>query len=786
VLTRLATTVVRRRKLVLLIALSWFVLAGVVGGSVASHLANGGFTDPAAESTRVTNLLKTRFHTGDPNVVLLVTARHGTVDSPDVAAAGQALTQRLAAEPAIAQAFSYWSLGSPPPLKSKDGRQAMILARLTGNDDQASTLVKPITARYTINSDPTIRVQVGGFAQVFHQVSTTIREDLGRAELYSIVPTVVLLLLIFGSAMASLLPLALGGLAVVGTFLSLRVIVAFTHVSIFSLNLTTAMGLGLAIDYALLIISRYREELAGGMEPDAAVIRTVQTAGRTVLFSAAAVAISLAALLVFPMYFLKSFAYAGVAVVVLAALGAVVVLPAILAALGRRVEWGTLWRHHPAQPGEGMWHRLAMAVMRRPVVIGGAVVLLLLVLGSPFLKINFGLPDDRVLPASASSRVVQDALRTNFDGRESAAVSVVAGTTDPNQIDRYAATLSSLPGVGRVDALTGSYIAGHRVVPTGPANARFTAGPNLNETWLSVVPTVEPESPKAETLVKTIRHTAAPFPVQAGGQSAQLVDSKASLFSKLPLALGLIALVTFVVLFLFTGSVVVPAKALVLNVLSLAATFGAMVWVFQEGHLAHALNFTPTGTIDTTTPILMFCVAFGLSMDYEVFMLSRIKEEHDRTGDNISSVAIGLERTGRMITALALVIAVVFIAFATSHITFIKLFGVGLAMAVLVDATLVRAALVPAFMRLAGNANWWAPAPLRRLHQRIGISEPAMAAPMAPSIDLRGSDSYRLKVLRAADACTSEAELAQLLAEENLTLADLESWRRSLSVEAGR
>jgi RND superfamily putative drug exporter len=301
-----------------------------------------------------------------------------------------------------------------------------------------------------------------------------------------------------------------------------------------------------------------------------------------------------------------------------------------------------------------------------------------------------------------------------------------------------------------------------------------------------VVPTVEPESPKAETLVKTIRHTAAPFPVQAGGQSAQLVDSKASLFSKLPLALGLIALVTFVVLFLFTGSVVVPAKALVLNVLSLAATFGAMVWVFQEGHLAHALNFTPTGTIDTTTPILMFCVAFGLSMDYEVFMLSRIKEEHDRTGDNISSVAIGLERTGRMITALALVIAVVFIAFATSHITFIKLFGVGLAMAVLVDATLVRAALVPAFMRLAGNANWWAPAPLRRLHQRIGISEPAMAAPMAPSIDLRGRDSYRLKVLRAADACTSEAELAQLLAEENLTLADLESWRRSLSVEAGR
>ena len=780
----LATAIVRRRKLVLVLALAWFGLAGAVGGGVASHLTTGGFVDRSAESTKVNDLLKTRFHTGDPNVVLLVTARQGTVDSPDVAAAGQALTRRLAGEPVIAQAISYWSLGSPPPLKSKDGRQALVLARLSGTDDQASTQVKAITPRYTITTDPTIKVQVGGFAEVFHQVSTTIREDLARAELYSIVPTILLLLVIFGSAAASLLPLAIGGLAVVGTFFSLRVVASFTHVSIFSLNLTTAMGLG--IDYALFIVSRYREELSGGLEPNAAVVRAVETAGRTVIFSAATVAISLAALLVFPLYFLKSFAYAGIAVVILAALGAVVVLPAILAALGRRVEWGTLWRHRVAEPGQGAWHRMAMVVMRRPVLIGGAVVAVLLVLGSPFLNIHFGLPDDRVLPSSASSRVVQDALRTNFDARETAAVSVVAGTVDAGQIDHYAATLSALNGVGRVDALTGSYAFGRRAVPPGPANARFVAGPSVDETWLSVVPTVEPESPRAEALVKTIRHVAAPFPVQAGGQSAQLVDSKASLFSRLPLALGIIALVTFIVLFLFTGSVVVPVKALALNVLSLAATFGAMVWIFQQGHLAHALNFTPTGTIDTTTPILMFCIAFGLSMDYEVFMLSRIKEEHDRTGDNVGSVAVGLERTGRIVTALALGIAVVFIAFATSRITFIKLFGVGLAMAVLVDATLVRAALVPAFMRLAGESNWWAPAPLRRLHQRIGISERETAAPLAAAGPAGGRDSYRLKVLRAADACTSDAQLAELLADENLTVDDLEAWRRDLTVGAGR
>jgi RND superfamily putative drug exporter len=723
VLTRVANAIVRRRRLVLFTALAFFLVAGAVGGGVASHLSSGGFNDPGSASTRANNLLQDQFHSGNPNVVLLVTARHGTVDNPQVARDGQALTDRLAHEPRVAQASSYWSLGQAPPLKSKDGHQALILARLSGNDDQVAKEVKPIAAHYQLDT-PTMTVRVGGQAQVFHQVGDQVRKDLERAELYSFIPTLLLLVLVFGSAMAAVLPLAIGGLAVVGTFLSLRVIAAATHVSIFSLNLTTALGLGLAIDYSLFMVSRYREEMRNGKEPHAAVVRTVQTAGRTVVFSSATVAISLAALLVFPQYFLKSFAYAGIAVVVLAAIGAVIVLPAILAALGTRVNLGTLFHHRAPQDGQGFWHRLATTVMRRPVIFGGAVILILLFLGSPFLGIKFGSPDDRVLPAHASSRQVQQSIRDNFSGNEAGAVAVVAPTATPSSttIAAYASLLSLDSGVGRVDAATGSYIAGRRVAPPN-GSQHFTAPGGGPGTWLSAVPTVEPESAKGEALVKTIRNQPAPFSTLVGGQSAQLVDSKASLKSRLPLAAALIAVVTLTVLFLMTGSVVVPFKAIVLNLLSLTATFGAMVWIFQKGHLASVLHFTPTGTIDTTTPILMFCIAFGLSMDYEVFLLSRIKEVHDRTGDNVASVATGLERTGRLVTALAAILAVVFIAFATSEVSFIKLFGIGLAMAVLVDATLVRAVLVPAFMRLAGNANWWAPGPLRRLYGRIGLSE---------------------------------------------------------------
>jgi RND superfamily putative drug exporter len=364
--------------------------------------------------------------------------------------------------------------------------------------------------------------------------------------------------------------------------------------------------------------------------------------------------------------------------------------------------------------------------MRRPVPIATGAIFALLILGAPFLGIKFGIPDDRVLPPDSSVRVVQDALRDDFSSREATTVEVVAASAPAQDaavqrdVEAYAIALSHVPGAARVDAITGSYAGGRLLAPPGPAAARYAAATG---TWLSVVPSVEPLSAAGEALVKDVRAVPAPFDVQVGGPSARLVDTKASLFAKLPLAAVIIAGVTFVVLFLLFGSLLVPLKAVVLNLLSLTATFGAMVWIFQDGHLSGVLDFTPTGTIAVVMPILMFCIAFGLSMDYEVFLLSRIKEEHDKGLDTTTSVARGLERTGRIVTAAAVLIAVVFIAFATSGVAFIKLFGIGLTLAVLVDAFLIRSTLVPAFMQLAGDANWWAPAWLRRIHQRFGFSE---------------------------------------------------------------
>jgi RND superfamily putative drug exporter len=498
------------------------------------------------------------------------------------------------------------------------------------------------------------------------------------------------------------------------------------------------MGIGLGVDYALFIVSRFREELRGGAGVTDAVVTTVETAGRTVLFSALTVAVSLSALLVFPLYFLRSFAYAGIAVVGLAALGAIVVLPALLATRGRRGDSFALWKRKEKEVGEGFWHRLATFVMHRPIRVAVAVVAVLVVLGLPFLGVRFGFPDDRVLPTSASSRQAQTQIRDNFSSEEAAALSVVlpdAGPPSPQlqaEVTDYATRLSSLKSVARVDAITGSFAQGRQVAPPSPVSARFAG---QTGTWVSVVPSVEPLSSAGEQLAKDVRSMRAPSDTRVSGASAQLVDSKSGVFGRLPLALGIIALVTFVVLFMMTGSVVVPLKALVLNILSLSATFGAMVWIFQEGHLSNLLNFTATGSLDSSNPILMFCIAFGLSMDYEVFLLSRIKEEHDRTGDNISSVAIGLEHTGRIVTAAAALLAVVFIAFSNSDVSFIKMFGIGMSLAVIMDATLVRGGLVPAFMRLAGNANWWAPAPMRRFYDRFGLRESGTKRPAAETED---------------------------------------------------
>ncbi|MFP5322537.1 MAG: MMPL family transporter [Acidimicrobiia bacterium] len=745
-LGRIAELVIVRRRAVLVGAVVLFAVGGALGGNVAQHLSAGGFEDPGSESFQADQALLDRFDAGVPNLVLVLTAPPSGATGPDgtpvlpvddlaAAADGVALTERVAAIPDVTDVVSYWSVGGQAPLRSEDGEHALLVARILGTQDAVDERVREIVPELEA-AGGSLEVEVTGYAEIFRQVSDQIEHDLIRAETIALPVTLLLLLVVFRGVVAAALPLAIGALSVVGTFLVLRGISEVTEVSVFALNLTTAMGLGLSIDYALFVVNRFREELSHGHEPHVAVRRTVRTAGRTVAFSAGTVAASLLALLVFPVAFLKSFAYAGVAVAGLAGLFSVVVLPAMLAALGHRVNALSIRRRRDERPEEeGFWYRTASRVMARPVGIATAVVVVLVVLGLPFLGIDLGLPDDRVLPESAPARAAADVIRDEFRSNEAGASSVVAtdvgDTSSPavrEALDAYARQLSALDGAERVDALTGIYADGQQLLDAETAAAvapeaidRFQHPDSI---WVSVVPDHEPNSATGEAFVSAIRDVPAPFDdVRVTGPSAQLVDSKAALLGRMPLALAIIAGITFALLFLLFGSVVVPLKALVLNVLSLSATFGAMVWIFQDGNLSDVLGFTATGTIDASTPILMFCVAFGLSMDYEVFLLSRIKEEHDAGADDRRAVALGLERTGRIVTAAALLIAVVFLAFGTSEVTFIKLFGLGLALAVLTDAFLIRGTLVPAFMRLAGGANWWAPAPLRRLHDRIGVSE---------------------------------------------------------------
>jgi RND superfamily putative drug exporter len=724
-LSRLAVFTVRRRRWVLSFTALFLLVAVVLGTGAFGVLKTGGFDDPASESARAEALLERHFDGGEPNVVLVLTATGRDVDEASLATDGAALTERLDVLDGVEQVVSYWSLGNAPALRSDDGDTALVLARVVGDEEFVEEQVAVVDEQFT-GAQGGFDVLLGGSDAVFADIGHTIEGDLLRAELIAIPLTLVLLLFVFRSLVAALLPLFVGVIAIFGTLLSLFVIGSVTDVSIYAVNLTTALGLGLAIDYSLFIVSRFREELDAGRSVEASVERAVQTAGRTVLISALTVAVSLSALLVFPLYFLRSFAYAGVAVVLLALAGSIVSLPALLAVLGHRVDAVRIGRRRVARAEhEGAWHRIATFVMRRPVPIAATVVVCLVLLGVPFLRASFGVPDDRVLPTSAGSRQASEILRAEFSGNAAEGFGVVAPGVGADRLDDIAAaaaTLSAMDGVDRVDSAAGTFVRGG-FASASPTDDSFLADDGTTITWMSVVPDFPVVSPEGEMLVKDIRNLDLPFDVAVEGQAAGLVDSKSAIGGALPWAIAIIVVATFVLLFLMAGSLLVPVKALVLNLLSLTATFGAMVWIFQDGNLSDLLGFTATGTLDISMPILMFCIAFGLSMDYEVFLLSRIKEEYDRIGDNDAAVALGLERTGRIITAAALLLSITFFAFGTSGVSFIKMFGIGLGLAVLMDATIVRAFLVPAFMRLAGDANWWAPAPLRRFHDRFGLRE---------------------------------------------------------------
>ncbi|WP_214415093.1 MMPL family transporter [Sphaerisporangium fuscum] len=691
------------------------LVAGVIAAGTLNALSLNRFEAPGSESTRARDALAARFHTGSPNIALLVTAEHGTVDDPRVAEAGKALTRELRGHPGVGDAWSYWSTGRPSTMRGEDGRRALVLAWVPGDADHVRREVLPELAPRFTRDDAVVRVRVGGGDEVFRAVMEQARADFVRAELV-ILPLVVLLLWwVYRRLAAAVLTVGVGVFAVLGSLALLRGVVLFTEVSTFASNIALVMGIGLGVDYGLFMIFRFREELRPGAEVGGAVARTVRSAGRTVLFSGATVAASLAVLFAFPFPFLSSFAYAGIAVVAAAVVGATVVLPAALTVLGHRLTR----RGGTPHTGRGFWYTVAVRVMRRPLALGGAALGVLLLLGSPFLGVRFGVPDDRVLPASAPVRQMYDEIRQDFRAEDADAVRVVAprARADAATIGRYAAALSRLEGVARVDSAAGAYKDG------APVSAGKTEPISGYGTWLAVVPYSDRLEADSAGLVRAVRAVPAPFEVLVGGYPAELADYRDGVTGRLPLIGALIVVVTFAVLFVMTGSVVAPLKASVLNLLSLSVMFGTLVFVFQQGHLSGPLGFTPTGSIEPSIPILMFCVAYGLSMDYEVFLLSRIKEEYDRTGDPVGSVAAGIGRSAPLVTAAALILAVSFATYATGRVVFLQELGVGMALAVVVDATLIRGVLVPAFMRLAGPANWWAPAPLRRLHRRIGLTE---------------------------------------------------------------
>ena len=733
-LSRIALLAIAAPRRVIAVALLVMVACGAFGIPVAKSLSAGGFQDPTSQSAQATRMLVDKFGQGDMQLVISVTSDQG-VQSPAARSVGTEIAAALADSPHVARVTSAWTAPptAVPALVSKDGDTGLIVAGLTGGENDAQKYARELTNRLVYDRDG-VSVRAGGEAMIYVQINGQSEKDLLTMEAIAIPLSFVVLVWVFGGLLAAALPLAVGGFAILGSMAVLRAVTFVTDVSIFAMNLTVAMGLALAIDYTLLIISRYRDELAEGADRDRALVRTMTTAGRTVLFSALTVALSMVAMVLFPMYFLKSFAYAGVAVVAFAAAAAIVVAPAAIVLLGDRLDAydvrklgrRLLGRPEPVRKPveQTFWYRSTKFVMRRAIPIGLAIVALLLVLGIPFLGIKWGFPDDRVLPHTASARQVGDEMRTDFAIDAARNVTVVipdaAGVT-PADLDRYATDLSRVPDVTSVSAPGGTFIDGRLAGPPSAATALADGS-----AFLTVASSARlfSEASEAQLDRLTAVPTPAGQPVQLTGVAQINRDSAEAITSRLPLVLAIIATITFLLLFLLTGSLVLPLKALVLNVLSLTAAFGALVWIFQEGHLG-GLGTTPTGTLVANLPVLLFCIAFGLSMDYEVFLVSRIREFWLKSGrtDNDESVALGLAKTGRVVTAAALLMSISFAALIAAQVAFMRMFGLGLTLAVLADATLVRMMLVPAFMHVLGRWNWWAPKPLVRLHERIGISE---------------------------------------------------------------
>ena len=692
---RLGHMIAHKKKVVLSLFLLATILAGGIGSQVFARFDTGGYSDPNSDSAKVWDYLDETFKVKDPSVVLVVDAKDKSVDDPSVVAIATELESQVRAESSAESVLSYWSSGGAPSLKSKKGTSAFIFVYLKSNDfTEIDKLGGVYQEKYDGNYKG-LNVYASGGAVFANAINGRIQDDLKLSEAVSIPLTFLLLLFVFGAMAASAMPLVVGITAILGTFFAMYLLTLITDVSIFALNLTTGLGLGLGIDYALLIVNRFREEMARGLDNETAIVNTLRSAGKTVFYSGLTVVLTLVSLTFFPQNFLKSMGYAGAAVVALAVIGALIPLPALLAILGTKINKGVVRRSGIVQKEDGRWAQIARFVMRRPVSVVAASLAILAILIAPITNIKFSQIDSDVLPKSDRAYQASQFIANEFPGQESNPIEIVFpdGAQQSEQIATYMAALKQIPGVVRVGEI--------QIV--------------ANAARLVAIHSMKPRTPEGEELIHKIRELPAPEGTLVGGIAADYADTQGAISSTMPKVLGWIMITVLLLLFAFTGSLLLPIKAVILNFTSLAATMGVLTWIFIDGNFKELLgDFIVNGTLDTNTMVLVSIVAFGLSMDYEVFLLSRIKEEHDAGKSNIDAVALGLQKSARIITAAAFILAVVFAAFVLSGVTSIKMMGFGVAFAILLDATLIRAFLVPALMRLFGDWNWWAPRALKR------------------------------------------------------------------------
>jgi len=691
---KLGSLIVKRRRLIFSLFMVAIFSAGAIGSSVFGKLDSGGYNDPKSDSAKAFEYLTDVFKVKDPAVVLVVETSNG-VNDPAVVATATKLETSLKNESGVGSTLSYWSAGGAPTLKSSDSNSAFLFIYSEDVEwDNVQSLGKRIQEKYEGKFE-NLNIYASGTGVFAHAINTKIADDLKLSEAISIPLTFILLVFVFGGLVASSMPLLVGVSAILGSLFVIYLLTLFTGVSVFALNLITGLGLGLGIDYSLLVVNRFREELHSGKSVDEAVKRTVETAGKTVFYSGLTVVITLAALMLFPLMFLKSFGYAGVTVVIMAVLGALVALPALLAILGKRIDKAVVRKGALKPKEDGRWAQTARFVMRKPVSVVVLSLVLLTVLAAPIKNIVFSQVDSRVLPASNPAAYAAQLITERFPGQEGNPIEIIipGGASNIEQINNFTQEIAKVVGVVRVGE---PQILG-------------------NDVRVIAVHDMGPRTPAAEALIKEIRLIPSPDQTLIGGVAADYADTQIGIAKTMPLALTWIAIGVLILLFVFTGSLILPIKAVILNILSLAATLGVITWIFVDGNLKWLVgDFTTTGSVDTGSIILVAVVAFGLSMDYELFLLSRIKEEHDAGRSNVESVATGLQRSARIITAAAGLLAIVFASFVLSGVTSIKMLGFGVAFAIILDATLVRALLVPALMRLFGERNWWAPKSLKR------------------------------------------------------------------------